>query len=218
MPIAFDATISGPAGAAPATQTYSHTCTGTNLILYVTVFTVASVDSVSGITYGGVAMTRVDTIFDASFGGEYLYRLVNPASGANNIIVTYTGTPVFATSTAASYTGAKQSGGVFVSTKGNGLNNTLSVSLTPNSANNWIAMGDSNSGSAPYGGGGSAAVRLVNVNNSASVMYDTNGTVGTGSITMTSTWSGAVNTATGLVAESFEPDVPAAFLMLLGVG
>ncbi len=203
--IAYDTSLSGSCGAAPTTQTYSYTVTGSNPILYVTVFTVATTDTVSGITYNGSAMTRVGTISNADFGDVFLYRLVGPATGAHNVVVTYTGSPVFGCSTTSSYTGAKQSGGVFVSATNRAESNTVSISITPNSANNWIAMGQANSGTAPFGGGGSATVRLVNANNAASVMYDSNGTVSTGSVTMTSTWSGASNTGAGIVGESFEP-------------
>lgn len=98
--IAFDSSSGGQTGGA-TTLTYSHTCSGSNRILFVGVN--CGSEAVSGITYNGVAMTFVGT---SNFAP--LYKLFNPATGANNVVVSFGGTTT-ASSVSASYTGAKQS-------------------------------------------------------------------------------------------------------------
>lgn len=204
MAIAFDASTQGTAGVT-SPQTYSHTCTGSDLILYVHIYTVGTGNQVTGVTYNGVSMTSVGSIDLSTFGRTYLYRLVNPASGANNVVITYSGSQVYGVSVATSYTGALQSGGTFVSNTAVDATPDVSVVLTPNSSGNWIAMAMGNDGAAPFGGGGSASVRQIG-SNVAIIAYDTNGGV-SGSTTMTATMVGGNNLS--VVAESFEPSAAA---------
>jgi len=203
MAIAFDNSTQGPQASSPGTQTYSHTCTGSNLILYVHVYTNPdNSNKVSGVTYNGVSMTLVNISGGLlGAGTAYLYRLVGPATGANNVVVTYSGA-TFGVSVATSYTGAKQSGGVFVSNTNTGAS-TDTVTLTPNSANNWIVMAVASSNAAPTAGG-AAFLRQVG-SNVAITAFDTNGAV-TGSTSMTANASPG---NMGAVAESFEPVVSA---------
>ncbi len=200
MAIAFDSATQGSAGATPVTQTYAHTCTGTNLILYVHIYTNPdSVDSVTGVTYAAVAMTRVDTQANSTGNGRAtLYRLVAPATGANNVVISYTGA-TFAVSVATSYTGAKQSGGVFVTNKATGTN-TVSISITPNSTDNWIAMACASGNNAPTAA--AAAFLRQAGSNVAITAFDTNSDV-SGATTMTC--NAAATTVLGVVGESFEP-------------
>ncbi|KKL97825.1 hypothetical protein LCGC14_1830540 [marine sediment metagenome] len=81
--VAFDAESSGQGTS--TTVTISHTCTGSDLCLIVGV----SVDNAvpTGVTYNSVAMTKIADQ-DASAGNASLWRLVGPATGANDIVVT----------------------------------------------------------------------------------------------------------------------------------
>lgn len=103
MAIAFDAaTKSSGTG---TSITYAHTCTGSNLILFVLAY--GYPNPATGTTYNGVAMTRVtDQIMNA--GGPYIsvFYLINPATGSNNVVVSGAG---LEGSSCASYTGVKQS-------------------------------------------------------------------------------------------------------------
>jgi hypothetical protein len=107
--IAFDAVAASEV--APGTSlTWSHTCSGSNRILFVGITILSGSDLVTGVTYDGVAMTRVATIVET--GGTqtlYLYALVNPATGANNVVVSVSSS-ITIRATSASYTGARQSG------------------------------------------------------------------------------------------------------------
>jgi hypothetical protein len=67
---------------------------------------ISSSDIVTGVTYNGVAMTRISYTWTTG-EGIYLYYLINPSTGANNIVASSSSsTTIYAQS--ASYTGAKQ--------------------------------------------------------------------------------------------------------------
>ena len=113
MAIALDTSTSSSDNSGSATSlTWSHTCTGTNLILIVTVSTTPQTDKVSGVTYNGVAMTRVG--YAGNSGSQsvasYMYYLLNPATGAHNIVVSVPSNSTNITGDAISYTGVLQSG------------------------------------------------------------------------------------------------------------
>lgn len=104
MAIAFDA-VTNTANVSATSLTFSHTCTGSNRILFVGVLGV----DVTGITYNGVAMSLVNSGNGVAGINLYLYILVNPASGTNNVVVTQN-TNGFLDASSTSYTGAAQSG------------------------------------------------------------------------------------------------------------
>lgn len=183
MAIAFDAVSSGADNPTTA-LTYSHTCTGSNLILITYVWVEDGADIVTGITYNSVAMTRVDTIQHS--GGakrSYMYYLLNPATGAHNVVVsTSAGDNVHSIS--ASYTGAKQSGQPDSSNKtAQASGATLTLSTTVVASNCWLVsgVGDSN--------GSAASTGTTERTSGAGVanIGDSNGVVGTGSQSMV--WS-----------------------------
>jgi hypothetical protein len=105
--ITFDA--AGAGNNNPVTSlTYSHTCTSNNnRFLVVAVWTEQTGDIVTGVTYNGVAMTRVATVTQGT-QRIHLYILVNPATGTNDVVVS-TGSSANIHSVSASYYDAKQS-------------------------------------------------------------------------------------------------------------
>lgn len=116
MAVAFDA-ASNSNGGNVESITWSHTCTGSNLVLYVGVHEAYGVDHVSGVTYNGVAMTRVKDSFVAT--GCYVYRLIAPATGANNVVVTFSSLLNRGKAVGAvSFTGADQTTPEHTSTEG----------------------------------------------------------------------------------------------------
>lgn len=100
---AFDASSTTGSGTSPLS--WSHTCTGNNRLLVVSVTQNVTTDKITGITYGGVALTKLDgNVNVAAIGTDSFWYLLNPASGTNTITVTATGSDsIFAA--AASYTG-----------------------------------------------------------------------------------------------------------------
>lgn len=88
--ISFDATAHSNTGGATS-LTYSHTCTGAS-ILWVGFRTGTSSDTATGVTYNGVAMTQAaKRSGPAGSHYVYLYYLVNPTAGANNIVISLSG-------------------------------------------------------------------------------------------------------------------------------
>lgn len=80
----YDAVSSGSAGA--ATVTVSHTCTGSNLVLFAATLIGNAANTMGSVTYGGVNMTQIGT--PTVLGGCTLqwWYLVNPATGANDMV------------------------------------------------------------------------------------------------------------------------------------
>ena len=151
MAIAFDAATPS-ANNLGISVTFSHTCTGSNLILIAAVSAAVNNSSqvVSTITYAGAGMTKIDSQLDTAtnFRHTELWYLIAPATGANNVIVTYGVEPSdFFSVGVASYTGVKQSGQPDASGKNtSGASNVtaMSKSITTVADNCWIVGAASN--------------------------------------------------------------------------
>lgn len=128
MAIAFNAG-SGANGSAGTTQTLSHTCTGSNLILWVSVFSNNS-HTITGVTYNGVSMTSAISVNSSGNEWEDLYYLINPATGANNIVASFSTSCPNPSVSGASFTGAKQSGQPDGTTSGTGNAASATGSIT----------------------------------------------------------------------------------------
>lgn len=106
--IQFDAASNSGYQAAASTYNWSHTCTGSNRFLAVDVSLLSAGQTVTGITYNGVALSFIGAQSTVtSFGRVESWGLVNPASGSNSIAVTLSGT-IASAGTAVSYTGVHQ--------------------------------------------------------------------------------------------------------------
>lgn len=103
MSIALD-TVTTPA---QGTTSFSHTCTGSNLVLIVSV--TSDNANVTAVTYNGVSMTLGTSATGGSSSvNTYLYYLLNPATGSHTVSVSGgSGGPGCIS---ASYTGVKQTG------------------------------------------------------------------------------------------------------------
>ena len=142
--IARDAFTDGRDWGTGDPQTWSHTCTGSNLIIFVYVFAGGATDIVNGITYNGVSMTRL--IFnnnDAQSGAgnsHWVYYLVNPATGAHTVSVDLTSsTNISALS--VSYTGVDTTSPIVTSRSDPGDKATTTYttgSFTPTSTTDWL--------------------------------------------------------------------------------
>lgn len=84
--VTVDAVSTAVTGAAVNTNslTWSHTVSGTNKLLIVTC--AADGGTVTGVTYGGVALTKSDAISSTSLTRSEIWYLLNPASGTANIV------------------------------------------------------------------------------------------------------------------------------------
>lgn len=194
MAIAFDtATVQVFAsGASP--QTWSHTCTGTNLVLLV--FLIDQSATATGITYNGVAMTSL--ISGTSSGGSpySCWGLVNPATGAHTVSVAYTGTTTVR-GFSASYSGVKQTGLPDASTAAGASSSAspFSHSITTVADSSWIvAACDEEAGvasSMTAGTNMTSRQTNVSVGNFALMIGDTNGPITpAGSTSQSFSWAG----------------------------
>jgi hypothetical protein len=129
--IEFDAASSD--STSDTSLTFSHTTSGSNRAIGVCVgWRVNDGQSISGVTYNGVALTEDanSPVLDGRTATA-LYSLVNPASGANNIVVSLSGAATSIASIAVSFTGAHQTtltGTSATDTLDNGTSDSLDVS------------------------------------------------------------------------------------------
>ncbi len=113
MALGYDTdTVSSKASAA-SSVTFAHVCTGSNLALAVVSYTKDSGDTdgvVTDITYNSVSLSVRDSELES--GGNYLKVYVRsmpgPASGSNNVVITWAGNVTGGQGWAYSVTGADQ--------------------------------------------------------------------------------------------------------------
>lgn len=187
MALAFDAFSSG--STLPGNSiTMAHTCTGSNLILIVGISS-NNADTVTGVTYNGVAMTLGKK---SSVTGPvtYMYYLIAPATGAHNIVISGTGSE-FWRAVGASYTGARQSSQPDQSAENRVTNTAITTTLTQAVTNAWQVGIMANSGSGTGSAGSGVGSVRGNVGN---IIYigDSNTTTAAG--TRTLTWNNTTNT------------------------
>lgn len=109
MAIATDATSTGDQGTPGTSFSVSHTCTGSDLLLWVGILDDGGSGNITGVTYDSVSMTKIDETQHTGSQFISLWYLINPSTGANDI--TSTGTSSSSPSIrGSSYTGAQQSG------------------------------------------------------------------------------------------------------------
>lgn len=209
--IVFDASSTAVNPTRGATsETWSHTV-GNGANRYLTVFicrnddTTTAADDVTGVTYNGVAMTQLHKAngnANGRFAYGYIYGLANPASGANNVVVSLTGsTGSRAYCTSHSYTGVKQTAQPDATASATANNVTVSTNITTVADGAWVVAVALDQG--PYTGGGVLTARADNASGNTETSLDSNGSVGAaGSKSISATCASAGNT---IVAVSLAP-------------
>lgn len=200
MAIAFDAKANGFQPTGGATLTYAHTVSGSNRILLVGyTLDISGTTSITTITYNGVGMTKLNEIsWNSGSSLLGLYYLINPSTGANNVVITRTGGATLE-GFSASYTGANQLSFPDAQTSGSATNTT---SLTTVANNSWIVTIVSGTGT--LSGGTNLTLREAGPDNNRGVL-DTNGAITpAGSTTLSWTNAGG-NAATGFIVASIAP-------------
>ena len=187
--VAFDTSGEG-LQAGSSTVTLSFTCTGSNRFLA----SERGVDNpiIGSQTYYSVSMTAAvtDQLTQGAATLECLDYLSNPASGANNLVLSKTLSSGGASIDAASYTGVKQSSQPSASNSVSPANtgSPLSVSVTTVDDNSWIIVGFGISGAASSGT--NCTKRQQDLSYHGAGIADTNSAqTPTGSKTMTLTYS-----------------------------
>lgn len=129
MALAIDA-ISSAHGTG-SSLTFAHTCSGLNRLLVVWVSYFDSADAPTGATYNGVAMTAIPSSTAAN--GNYKiagFYLIAPATGTNNIVVSFSGAMSDMGAGAVSFTDAHQTTPLGTAVTATGTNTTPSVTVT----------------------------------------------------------------------------------------
>lgn len=211
MAIAFDASSGGSSSG--TSTTVSHTCSGTNLILFAYVF--ATSDICTGVTYDGTAMTLVTKVAVSTLNYEvYLFYLLTPSTGAHNIVASFSSGTGTKSVGGLSYRNVKQSGQPDASTTDTGTKVDSTCTLTTIADNTWsVLVGYSNQG---VSAGTNSTERVTNASLGINYawMGDSNGPkTPAGSFSMTANHS---NGDTGFIMASFAPapdTVGGAFLL-----
>ena len=152
MAIAFDNSTGQSITNPGSTHTFSHTCSGSDRILFVLAWH-STGDYITGVTYAGTPMTQLKKVSSNGTNWIYMYYLVAPATGANNVVITSSVSNGAILGMSASYTGVDQSSPIDVSTSETTASSTsVTTSLTTTTDNCWtIAMYRENAGRAMTG-------------------------------------------------------------------
>jgi hypothetical protein len=186
--------------------TFTHTTTGSNRFLVVgTAAYSASLVTATAVTYNGVSLTKVNAItaeLESNNQETSLWYLDNPASGANDVVVTWSGSVDFGAAASASYTGKTTIGIDAHNTAQNTSTSTNSPACNVNVVKSdcWlVAFGYSRLAGAPTAGTGTTVRQDNGVGH---VIGDSNGVVGTGNQSLAFVTGSAV-TWPGVVSLSF---------------
>src|SRR5690349_17054903 len=138
MAITIDANSSANTGNSGTSLSWSHTCSGSDRFLLVSIGTNGGGSDTTGITYGGTTLTQIGVYQEGPTGYRVsLWGLIAPASGTNNIVAAFNeGHAVECKAT--SFNGVHQSTptGTFVGTEGT----TSAVSLTVSASATWLVV------------------------------------------------------------------------------
>lgn len=152
--VAFDAATDGGANAGTS-FIFSHTCAGDERLLHVGFIWDPGADDVVSVTYNGVAMALLAKNLTGM--NRYLYRLIAPAAGTHDVVITTTGGHTIFGG-AESYTGADQTSqpAAVTNSSASGATSLLtSVTTTVNNAWTTVFEGSYNGNPEPGAGTGS---------------------------------------------------------------
>jgi len=131
MAVSFDAASSSKAASA-SSLTWSHTTTG-NFLMVAVAYDNASGTSLDSVTYDGVSMTSVGSSSAGSTAAVQMFALVSPATGANNVVATFSGSTADIVGGAVSFAGVLVSGTVDDAITMHGFDYGVNVSSTATS-------------------------------------------------------------------------------------
>lgn len=175
--IAFDAASSGGGSGASTTLSWSHTCTGANRLLVVGILDSEAgqtVDNVTGVTYGGVAMTKTDaSSLQTNVKTVSMWYLLSPAAGSNTITVTKSTSVNGMYGIASSYTGVLALD-AHATTGNSSGGTTFNESLTTTADNCWVIWMVGHSVEDPTAG---ADTTRRQAGSFAHALFDSNGVV-----------------------------------------
>lgn len=198
--MAFDATAGlSSAGAGPFS--WAHTCTGSDLVLVVSVSYFDASDVITAVTYNSVAMTQCGSATNGSYN-VYQYYLVNPATGSNNVSVSFSGTISDFGGTSISWTSIDQVTPVGTTATATGTDTTPTVNVSSAASETVIdALVIVHGGTLSVGAGQTQRQNAIGGN--GFLKYASSSEGGAGTTTMS--WSNSSSQAWAIVATPFKP-------------
>jgi hypothetical protein len=209
--ISFKGSFDGGSQTGVSSYTYNYTVsTGSNRLLLVGVLGDSTSDLITGVTYGGVAMSLVDAtngkLHPASERWMYLFYLVNPSSGSNNVIISASGSCDRILSGCADYTGVNQ-GPPDNTTQNTGASvSTLTTSIVTHKNYDWAFLFEGGyGGNNPPTAGGGDIRRTFDGVFGAWGLFDSNGAIGTPETYSMTTNYASPSTTIGHIVVAFAP-------------
>ncbi len=181
MALSFDTSASG-SGSVSTTCSWSHTCTGADILFVAFYWGQDAGQTISSVKYNGVSMTFVDTVNAGTSSNLSVYYLVAPSAGANTVLVTFSASVFNSAGVSLSYIGANQTGQPDSKNKGTNTNSTtITVSTTVVASNCWGIGFCTADGATVSSLVSNKTDRVLRTTNHYILGADTNGTIGTGS-------------------------------------
>lgn len=129
-PVVFDAASTAGATAGTSSKSWTHTPVGTptKAVVFFNYYSDPATDQPTTVTYGGAAMTLVDS---TSASGDFVYELANPAAGAQTVVINLDN-PVNINAFALTFTGGSSATTVRAGStnKATGTGTAASVTVT----------------------------------------------------------------------------------------
>ena len=150
---------------------------GTNRLLVIAFAgdTLSGHDDITGVSFNGVSATFGGKRIDSDYRMLYVYYLLNPASGAHNVVVTCTNSH-WIDVIISEYAGVAQTGQLDVSTTATTSGPNATATVTTTSDYSWgVLLGGGDSGDTLDFLGGTNCTRRVNDTYYNLMMCDTNG-------------------------------------------
>jgi len=209
MAIASDTTSNSGGQFDVSSFSYSHTCTGSDLLLYsgVSMEDVTDADrTVTGITYNSVSMTSIrEDDNDTDNFSSSIWYLAGPATGSNTVAVTLNGENALSVSGSISLTGVDQSSPLDANNGATGNSNVPTVDVTTVADNSWVidtvAYGDNTFTI----GSGQTSRWTVGVSTLGSTASTEGPVTPAGATTMDLTFDFGASEAWAISAASFQP-------------
>jgi hypothetical protein len=195
----------GNNGGSTTSLTYSYTVgSGPNRLLVVNLIGDTSADDISSVTYAGTPMTRIGKVQASSNNWQYLYYLLNPASGSNNVVIT-AGSPHYLISQAASWYNVKQSAqpDAFTTNTAAATSTSITTSLATVAPGALVVQGLWAYGHLAAGAGATPILTDTALDGAGIFVSSGSPVTPSGPVTMTTISDGT--TAPGVVMASFAP-------------
>ena len=189
---AFDAATSTRDVTGTVTSlTVAHTVSGADRALLVGVMSnCPNPPIVSGVTYNGIALTQHFTSLPYSTERLDIWRLVAPATGAHNTVVTFSGTCAKLFANILSLTDVDQTTPLGTVASASGLSQLATVNVSSASGEmviDFLQLFGSNPSYTPTAGAGQTA-RIINQDSSSGDSLDSSTEAGASTVTMSWTW------------------------------